>query len=112
MHAGDYYNMSGSAMNWHSLPSSDLMVKIPPPPRSAGVSSELTWPIAPPPPPPPMMCSSELSSVGYSGPLQVALPPPHPALALGFTQSTFTYEDLVAATGGFSQVINKPFLDL
>ncbi|KAI3446099.1 hypothetical protein Pfo_002764 [Paulownia fortunei] len=50
-----------------------------------------------------MSISSELSSAGFSGPHQAALPPPHPAVALGFNQSSFTYEDLAAATGGFAQ---------
>ncbi|KAH6789348.1 Protein kinase superfamily protein [Perilla frutescens var. frutescens] len=82
----------------------DYMVKIPPPPQpvSAAVSSEYGWSPAPPPPPP-NMCSSEMSSAGFSGPYQAALPPPHPAVALGFNQSSFTYEDLAAATGGFAQ---------
>ncbi|KAL3614099.1 Proline-rich receptor-like protein kinase perk4 [Castilleja foliolosa] len=77
--------------------------KMPPPPHSAGVSSEHSWQIAPPPPPPPMLSSSELSSAGFSGPHHAALPPPHPAVALGFNQSSFTYEDLAVATGNFTQ---------
>ncbi|KZV17742.1 hypothetical protein F511_01551 [Dorcoceras hygrometricum] len=96
-----YYNNVPPHGNWNpnGHPSG---VKIPPPPGSGNVSSELGWPVAPPPPPP-MMSSSELSSTGFSGPHQAPLPPPHPALALGFNQSSFTYNDLSAATGGFSQ---------
>ncbi|RAL48564.1 hypothetical protein DM860_005988 [Cuscuta australis] len=71
----------------------------PAPPHSAGVSSEHKWPIGPPPPPPPLH-SSDMSSAAFSGP---AKPPPHPSTALGFSQSSFTYEDLAAATGGFSK---------
>lgn len=76
----------------------------PPPPPSSGVSSEIGWMAAPPPPPPPMMSSAEMSSAGFSGgaPYQAA-PPPHPSVALGFNQSSFTYNDLAAATGGFAQ---------
>ncbi|KAK6916563.1 Serine-threonine/tyrosine-protein kinase, catalytic domain, partial [Dillenia turbinata] len=70
------------------------------------------WQMAPPqgdhmmggawvPPPPPQM-SSEMNSTGYSGPHGPSLPPPHPAFALGFNQSSFTYEELHAATGGFA----------
>lgn len=57
----------------------------------------------PPPPPPPMTCSSEMSSAAFSGPQKPVLPPPHPSLALGFNKNNFTYDDLAAATGGFSQ---------
>ncbi|VFQ71858.1 unnamed protein product [Cuscuta campestris] len=84
--------------NWHpnQTQASDYFVKMPPaPPHSAGVSSEHTWPIGPPP-----LHSSDMSSAAFSGP---AKPPPHPSTALGFSQSSFTYEDLAAATGGFSK---------
>ncbi|MED6179671.1 Proline-rich receptor-like protein kinase perk5 [Stylosanthes scabra] len=44
------------------------------------------------------------SSSGYSGGSQRSVyPPPHPSVALGFSQSTFTLEELSVATGGFSQ---------
>ncbi|XP_073154242.1 proline-rich receptor-like protein kinase PERK15 [Henckelia pumila] len=94
-----YYNNVPPHGNWNpnGRPSA-----VPPPPGSGNASSELGWPAAPPPPPP-MMSSSELSSTGFSGPHQAALPPPHPGVALGFNQSSFTYNDLSAATGGFSQ---------
>ncbi|KAL3843465.1 hypothetical protein ACJIZ3_000868 [Penstemon smallii] len=99
----DYYN-TGHNGNWNNngLPANNHTMKMPPPPGSAQVSSEHNWPIAPPPPPP-MMSSSELSSAGFSGPHQAARPPPHPAMALGFNQSSFTYDDLAAATGGFAK---------
>ncbi|XP_020591565.1 proline-rich receptor-like protein kinase PERK4 [Phalaenopsis equestris] len=48
-----------------------------------------------------MLSSGEISSV-FSG-QQAPLPPPSPALALGYNKSTFTYEELAAATNGFSQ---------
>jgi serine/threonine protein kinase len=31
------------------------------------------------------------------------LPPPHPTVALGFNQSSFTFDELSAATNGFAQ---------
>lgn len=99
-----YYN-NGQYGNWqnNNIQSTEHMVKIPTPqPPSTNVSSELSWPIAPPPPPP-MMSSSELSSAAFSGPQQHPLPPPHPSMALGFNQSSFTYDDLSTATGGFSK---------
>ncbi|XP_062177045.1 proline-rich receptor-like protein kinase PERK4 [Alnus glutinosa] len=54
------------------------------------------------PSPPAMNISSDLSS-SFSGPHSTPLPPPHPSLALGFSKSTFSYDELAAATGGFSQ---------
>lgn len=103
LHAGhDYYDRPAHGNNWQSDNLSGALPKLPPPPASAGVSSEHNWMIAPPPPPP-MLSSSELSSCGFSGPHQAALPPPHPAVALGFNQSSFTYNDLASATGGFTQ---------
>ena len=51
---------------------------------------------------PPAISSGDMSS-NYSGPRQPPQPPPSPNLALGFNRSTFTYEELAAATGGFNQ---------
>ncbi|XP_044462900.1 proline-rich receptor-like protein kinase PERK1 [Mangifera indica] len=55
----------------------------------------------PPPPPPPFMSSSGGSGSNYSGP-DNSLPPPSPGISLGFSKSTFTYEELSRATDGFS----------
>ncbi|KAL8143532.1 hypothetical protein V2J09_016564 [Rumex salicifolius] len=55
-----------------------------------------------PPPPPPMM-SGEVSGAFSSGPIEPPRPPPHPSVALGFGNNTFSYEELAAATEGFSQ---------
>ncbi|XP_006365092.1 putative proline-rich receptor-like protein kinase PERK6 [Solanum tuberosum] len=100
-----YYNNTGQhTNNWQTnnkLQSTDQFHKMPPP-GSGQVSSEHSWPIAPPPPPP-MMSSSEMSSAAFSGPHQPAQPPPHPAMALGYNQSSFTYDDLAVATGGFTK---------
>ncbi|KAM1389696.1 hypothetical protein ACFX2I_017647 [Malus domestica] len=54
-----------------------------------------------PPPPPPFTSSSGGSGSNYSG---GDIPPPPPPLghALGFSKSTFTYEELALATEGFS----------
>ncbi|ERN17500.1 proline-rich receptor-like protein kinase PERK1 [Amborella trichopoda] len=104
---GDYYS---SGPNWHnhgSAPPNDRIVKmgpgggppLPPPPGGGGGGGG--W--LAPPPPPPLMSSSDMSSSNYSGPRQSPLPPPSPNMALGFTKSTFTYEELAAATNGFSQ---------
>ncbi|KAK4378356.1 hypothetical protein RND71_000218 [Anisodus tanguticus] len=103
LNSHQYYNSSGQhGNNWQNnnkVQSTDQFHKMPPP-GSGQVSSEHSWSIAPPPPPP-MMSSSVMSSAAFSGPHQPPMPPPHPAMALGFNQSSFTYDDLAAATGGF-----------
>ncbi|XP_021275699.1 proline-rich receptor-like protein kinase PERK1 [Herrania umbratica] len=60
-----------------------------------------TPPMPPPPPPPPFMSSSGGSGSNYSG-SENPLPAPSPGIALGFSKSTFTYEELARATDGFS----------
>ena len=52
---------------------------------------------------PPQRVSSDTSNSSYSGPRGPVLPPPHPTVALGFNQSSFTYDELLSATGGFAQ---------
>ena len=54
----------------------------------------------PPPPPPPQYLSSSGGS-NYSG-SENPQPPPHPGVVLGFSKSTFTYDELAMATDGFS----------
>ncbi|XP_035539326.1 proline-rich receptor-like protein kinase PERK1 isoform X1 [Juglans regia] len=54
-----------------------------------------------PPPPPNFLSSSGGSGSNYSG-SENPLPPPHPGMVLGFSKSTFTYEELAMATDGFS----------
>ncbi|ESQ37165.1 hypothetical protein EUTSA_v10002434mg [Eutrema salsugineum] len=75
-----------------SRPSDHVVTSLPPPPKPPS-------PPPPPPPPPPFMSSSGGSD--YSD-LPV-LPPPSPGLVLGFSKSTFTYEELARATNGFSE---------
>ncbi|XAR72819.1 Non-specific serine/threonine protein kinase [Bertholletia excelsa] len=94
-----YYNSSQFGGQPYGHWSGQHGVNIPPPPGS--VQSSEQWAVLPPPPPPPMMSSSDLSSAGFSG--GPALPPPHPSFGLGFNQSTFSYEDLAAATNGFDR---------
>lgn len=84
-------------------PQAEHFVTIPPKPSPppAGASLPRHAPVrAPSSQPPPYMNSSGASS-NYSG-SEVALPPPSPPMSLGFSQSTFTYEELVRATDGFS----------
>ncbi|KAF2579686.1 hypothetical protein F2Q68_00003137 [Brassica cretica] len=71
-----------------------------------GSNSNNNWMNSQPPPPPQPVsggANNGNSSEIYSGPYGPALPPPHPSVALGFNQSTFTYDELAAATQNFSQ---------
>ncbi|XP_024015002.1 putative proline-rich receptor-like protein kinase PERK6 isoform X2 [Eutrema salsugineum] len=95
------YASNGYATSKGSNGNNNWMSSPPPPPPGS-------WQPSPPPPPPPVSGginngnSSDMSS-NYSGPHGPSLPPPHPSVALGFNKSTFTYDELAAATQGFSQ---------
>ncbi|KAF7850707.1 hypothetical protein BT93_L5063 [Corymbia citriodora subsp. variegata] len=100
----------GPPRNWqqNAPPPADQVVTMMPKPNPppAVASRPLHSPgrgpsPTPPPPPPPLMSSSGGSGSNYSGPDQ-AYPPPSPGIALGFSKSTFTYEELAMATNGFS----------
>lgn len=73
----------------------------PPPPVASRPPHSPVYTPSPPPPPPPFMSSSGGSGSNYSG-SEAPLPPPSPGLSLGFSKSTFTYEELARATDGFS----------
>ncbi|XP_039116189.1 proline-rich receptor-like protein kinase PERK1 [Dioscorea cayenensis subsp. rotundata] len=100
----DFYG--GQVHNWqHNAPPADHVVKIPsdpspPPPFPSRPPNSPFLP--PPPPPPPMMSSSGGSGSNYSG-SDNPLPPPSPGTALGFPKGTFTFDELVRATDGFSE---------
>ncbi|OMO56884.1 hypothetical protein CCACVL1_26195 [Corchorus capsularis] len=96
-----YYNSSQSPPWLNNSQGGEHIVKVPPPPPGGG-----SWGAAPP-----MQMQSQPhysggdSSSNFSGPFRPPpLPPPSPGIALGFNKSTFTYEELAAATNGFSQV--------
>lgn len=55
------------------------------------------------PSPPPLMINSADMSSSFSSPHSPPIPPLSPTLALGLNKSTFTLEELVACTNGFSQ---------
>ncbi|TVU22970.1 hypothetical protein EJB05_32694 [Eragrostis curvula] len=90
-HKGDQYG--GAYQNWqHNAP--------PPPPPADHVIKMHSHP---PPPPPPLNVHSSGSASNNSG--SEGRPPPSPATSFGFSRSsTFTYEQLAAATNGFSDV--------
>ncbi|KAG5391476.1 hypothetical protein IGI04_021439 [Brassica rapa subsp. trilocularis] len=110
-----YFNNAATQQQQH-YNQNDNTANLPPPPGTMGTN----WVNSPPPPPPgnwqPMpsppapvsgganaIHSNEMSSNYSSGPYAPSLPPPHPSVALGFNKSTFTYEELAAATQGFSK---------
>ncbi|KAK4493500.1 hypothetical protein RD792_005746 [Penstemon davidsonii] len=97
--------------NWqHNVPPpGDHVVQMPPKltPPPAGASRPPHSPMRgpspqPPPPPPAYISSSGGSGSNYSGGTETAYPPPSPGMSLGFSKSTFTYEELAMATDGFS----------
>ncbi|KAF3450749.1 hypothetical protein FNV43_RR06838 [Rhamnella rubrinervis] len=96
------YNSEAPQQNKKNESSGDSpqrLQKIDPPPAD----TEVMFPKPAPPsgiaagPPP---SSSENSRLGSEKPPPP--PPPSPGIALGFSQSTFTYEELAIATNGFS----------
>ncbi|KAK4430834.1 Proline-rich receptor-like protein kinase PERK1 [Sesamum alatum] len=102
----------GPVQHWqhNAPPPGDHVVTIPPKPSPppAGASRPPHSPVhapspqpPPPPPPPAYISSSGGSGSNYSG-SGTPLPPPSPGMALGFSKSTFTYEELAMATDGFS----------
>ncbi|XP_074573940.1 proline-rich receptor-like protein kinase PERK15 [Curcuma longa] len=88
----------------------DHVIKVPsgPPPLAPPLTLRPPHPPShfrpPPPPPPPIKSSSGGSGSNYSGSdVPVPVAPPSPGVALGFSKSTFTYEELARATDGFSE---------
>ncbi|RWR72443.1 proline-rich receptor-like protein kinase PERK1 [Cinnamomum micranthum f. kanehirae] len=83
----------GQPQNWqHNVPPpADHVVKMRPP------NSPKNGPTLPPP----VLSSSGGSGSNYSGSAH-PLPPPSPGIALGFSKSIFTLEELTMATDGFS----------
>ncbi|PIN09891.1 Serine/threonine protein kinase [Handroanthus impetiginosus] len=83
----------GLLQNWqqNASPPPNHVIAVPPKPFPplAGASR------------PPYYSSGSGSGSNYSGP-ETAHPPPSPGTALGFSTSTFMYEDLAATTHGFS----------
>ncbi|GFY80870.1 proline extensin-like receptor kinase 1 [Actinidia rufa] len=87
--------------NTNAPPPGDNVVTAPPkpsPPPAVGLRPPRT---PSPPPPPTLMSSSGGSGSNYSG-SENPFPPPSPGMSLGFSKSTFTYEELARATNNFS----------
>ncbi|CAL9050696.1 unnamed protein product [Musa banksii] len=94
---GGYYQAAPLPKWQNGGQGMDYMGQIPPPPGTA-MSPAHGWHQSPTP----QMASSDMSAA-YSGLHGPPLPPPSPNVALGFNQSTFTYDELAAATNGFSR---------
>jgi len=95
-----------ASTQWNSPQPMEQIVKIPPPLGSMGTPMGHAggWAAAPPTYPVQANSSSEFNSC-FSGQNQTPRQPPSPNVGgiNGFTKSQFTYEELEAATGGFSQ---------
>ncbi|KDP33677.1 hypothetical protein JCGZ_07248 [Jatropha curcas] len=97
----------GQQQYWQQhAPPPDRAAAMPKPSPPPPVASRPPYPpervsMPPPPPPPAFMNSSGGSGSNYSG-SENPLPPPSPGLSLGFSKSTFTFEELARATDGFS----------
>ncbi|XP_009396676.2 putative proline-rich receptor-like protein kinase PERK6 [Musa acuminata AAA Group] len=94
---GGYYQAAPLPKWQNGGQGMDYMGQIPPPPGTA-MSPAHGWHQSPMP----QMASTDMSAA-YSGLHGPPLPPPSPNVALGFNQSTFTYDELAAATNGFSR---------
>ncbi|KAL8034557.1 hypothetical protein ABFX02_12G035900 [Erythranthe guttata] len=91
-----YYN---DPTQWQSPHTADQQSNLPPPP---GFMSTPGGGWGAPPPPPLVNMSSDYSSV-HSGQQHQTPPMMAPSPNIGVGMSQFTYEDLAAATAGFSQ---------
>ncbi|KAK3034346.1 hypothetical protein RJ639_032244 [Escallonia herrerae] len=99
----------GQPQQWqhNAPPPGQHVITMPPKPSpppaalSRPPHSPVRAPSPQPPPPPPFMSSSGGSGSNYSGGSN-PYPPPSPGMALGFSKSTFSYEELAMATDGFS----------
>ncbi|XP_059639697.1 proline-rich receptor-like protein kinase PERK4 [Cornus florida] len=99
---GDQYGYTQDWQQWNDTSQSvDHVVKLPPPPGLMGtpIGTHVGGWGQPPPPP----SGNMTNDYATSGPHQTPLPPPSPHLGLGLTKNTFTYEELAAATNGFSE---------
>ncbi|KAM6582259.1 hypothetical protein CsatB_009261 [Cannabis sativa] len=99
-------NYGGPPQHWQqNPPPSDhvYMQKPSPPPAAASRLSQPPGYSPKPQPPPPLFSNSSGGSASnYSGSDNPHPPPPPPGYSLGFSKSTFTYEELALATDGFS----------
>ncbi|KAM0020782.1 putative protein kinase RLK-Pelle-PERK-1 family [Helianthus debilis subsp. tardiflorus] len=93
----------GPPQQWqqNAPPPTDHHITMPPP-QPNPPPPVASRPPQPPPPQPYISNSGGSGGSNYSGGSN-SLPPPSPGLSLGFSKSTFTYEELAMATDGFSE---------
>ncbi|WOK92279.1 proline-rich receptor-like protein kinase PERK7 [Canna indica] len=96
---GGFYN-GGQPPKWQNGGQGmDYMGNLPPPPGLV-LSPRGQWVQSPRGPG--QVNSGDMSSA-HSGQQGASLPPPSPQVALGFSKNNFTYEEMAAATNGFSR---------
>ncbi|KAM5547750.1 proline-rich receptor-like protein kinase PERK1 [Rosa sericea] len=95
-----YYGPARPYQNAPPPPADHHVITMPKPPPAQAVASRP--PHSPGYTPPPQPYSSGGSASNYSGSETPLAPPPPPGYSLGFSKSTFTYEELALATEGFS----------
>ncbi|CAN6680320.1 unnamed protein product [Malus baccata var. baccata] len=95
---GGYYNTQ--QQNWHDInnPQGDHVMRLNNQPPGGGGGGGGPWPS----PPPQMPLSGEVST-NYSAARGPPVPALSPTMSLGFNKSTFTYDELAAATNGFNE---------
>ncbi|KAJ0724206.1 putative protein kinase RLK-Pelle-PERK-1 family [Helianthus annuus] len=93
----------GPPQQWqqNAPPPTDHHITMPPP-QPNPPPPVASRPPQPPPPQPYISNSGGSGGSNYSGGSN-SLPPPSPGLSLGFSKSTFSYEELAMATDGFSE---------
>ncbi|KAH9613860.1 hypothetical protein KSS87_013091 [Heliosperma pusillum] len=100
-----HYGVQGQ--NWqqnYPPPAEHYQVPKPPPPPPAAIPPRP--PPRPPSPQPPPAAAAFMSNAGGSGSSigsENQIPPPSPGLSLGFSKSTFTYDELAMATDNFAE---------
>ncbi|KAM0846692.1 hypothetical protein ACQ4PT_055468 [Festuca glaucescens] len=65
--------------------------------NQVAASSSANWRVVPAPPPP------DMDSTAFSTRRPPVMPPPPPPVPVGIEKNAFSYEELAAATGGFSE---------
>jgi hypothetical protein len=65
--------------------------------NQVAASSSANWRVVPAPPPP------DMDSTVFSTHRPPVMPPPPPPVPVGIEKNAFSYEELAAATGGFSE---------
>ncbi|KAK9706026.1 hypothetical protein RND81_07G099900 [Saponaria officinalis] len=87
-------------------PAAHYQIPKPPAPPTAVPPRPPPGPPRPPSPQPPPVSAPFISGAGGSGSSmgsESQLPPPSPGLSLGFSKSTFSYDELAMATDNFSE---------